>query len=82
MAIATLTSKGRITIPKDIRNKLRLHSGDKVEFQVEKNGTARILPVSLSPSDVFGMLAPRTRVKAKLKQMDEAVEMAFREGDL
>nr|MBC8379657.1 AbrB/MazE/SpoVT family DNA-binding domain-containing protein [Planctomycetota bacterium] len=32
MALATLTSKGQVTIPKTVRNSLHLHAGDKVEF--------------------------------------------------
>ena len=36
MELAKLTSKGQITIPKDIRKKLRLEKGDKVFFVEEK----------------------------------------------
>ena len=32
MAIATMTSKGRLTLPKEIRDRLGLKPGDKVEF--------------------------------------------------
>lgn len=32
MSEATVTSKGQIVIPKDIRNDLNLKSGDKVDF--------------------------------------------------
>lgn len=36
MVLAKLTSKGQITIPKEIREKLRLREGDKVFFVEEK----------------------------------------------
>ena len=36
MELAKLTSKGQITIPKEIREKLRLRNGDKVFFVEEK----------------------------------------------
>ncbi len=32
MTAATLTSKGRVTIPVDVRNQLGLESGDRIEF--------------------------------------------------
>ncbi len=34
MSEATITSKGQITIPKDVRDKLSLHTGDVVVFTV------------------------------------------------
>lgn len=36
MVLAKLTSKGQITVPKEIREKLRLKEGDKVFFVEEK----------------------------------------------
>ena len=36
MDLATLTSKGQITIPAEIRKKLKLKTGDKVFFIEEK----------------------------------------------
>ena len=36
MSTATLTSKGQITIPADVRRELNVEAGDRVEFvQVE-----------------------------------------------
>jgi antitoxin PrlF len=32
MATATMTSKGQLTVPKEIRDRLELRPGDKVEF--------------------------------------------------
>jgi len=34
MAIATLTSKGQITIPSQVRHALGLEAGDRVEFAI------------------------------------------------
>jgi AbrB family looped-hinge helix DNA binding protein len=43
---AKLTSKGQITIPKDVRDALRLAPGDRVTFIVE-NGSVRIVNAML-----------------------------------
>ncbi len=32
MPTATLTSKGQITIPIDVRNRMNVNTGDRVEF--------------------------------------------------
>ena len=37
MVTATITSKGQITIPKEIRKSLNLHVGDKINFIMEGN---------------------------------------------
>ena len=37
MELAKLTSKGQITIPRDVREKLKLKTGDKVLFLEENN---------------------------------------------
>lgn len=39
---ATVTSKGQVTIPKQIRDELGLSAGTEVEFILEKDGTIRV----------------------------------------
>ena len=40
----TVTSKGQVTIPKRIRDKLGLSAGTEVEFILEEDGTLRVRP--------------------------------------
>lgn len=35
---ANLTVKGQVTIPKEIRDRLQINKGDKVLFEIKKNG--------------------------------------------
>lgn len=44
VSIGSVTSKGQITIPKEVRDKLGLKSGDKVVFSIE-DGEAKIRKV-------------------------------------
>ena len=57
MSAATITSKGQITIPKDIRTLLDLHSGDKINFIVEESGEVRFLPATADVSTLKGIIA-------------------------
>lgn len=46
----TLTSKGQVTIPKQIRDALNLAPGSSVEFAVNKEGEVVIHKVGARPS--------------------------------
>ena len=56
MAQAIVTSKGQITIPKTVREALKLDVGAKVEFLVLQDGDALLHPVTKTIDDVFGRL--------------------------
>lgn len=45
---ATITSKGQITLPKALRERLHLAPGDRVEFIVEDNDVVRMVPRATS----------------------------------
>jgi len=80
MTIATLTTKGQVTVPKDIRVKLHLEAGEKVEFRWdEKNGSATMVPLNKKVQDVFGILQRTSRKKpVMIEDMDQAVRERFR----
>jgi AbrB family looped-hinge helix DNA binding protein len=56
MPSATLTSKGQITLPKAIRDLLRLDAGDRVDFIVRDDGTVVLRPATLDVRDLKGFL--------------------------
>ncbi len=56
MAVATMTSKGQVTIPKDVRERLRLEQGARLEFVVQEDGTIRVRPLTVDVRDLFGIL--------------------------
>lgn len=44
MAVSTMTSKGQITIPIEIRRQLGLQTGDRLHFRVGENGRIEVWP--------------------------------------
>jgi len=56
MATATITSKGQITIPKEIRKNLNLHSGDRINFFMDKSGRVCILPATQDITALKGII--------------------------
>jgi AbrB family looped-hinge helix DNA binding protein len=61
MFTSTLTSKGQTTIPKDIRKRLSLHPGDRLEFVIDEEGQVLVLPASIDASELAGVLTPPAR---------------------
>lgn len=72
MTIATITSKGQTTIPKAIRDRLRLKSGDQVDFVVEPDGRVVLVPVTVDVTDLKGIL-PKPKKPVSLADMDRAI---------
>ncbi len=74
MALATLTTKGQVTIPKQIRETLKLHTGDKIEIIVTKNREALIRPISKKVDDIFSKLYKPTRKSVSVESMNDAIK--------
>ena len=45
----TLTTKSQVTLPKPIRDHLKVAPGDEVEFRIAADGSVRVDPVRASP---------------------------------
>lgn len=78
MTLATLTSKGQITIPKTVRNSLNIKSGDKIEFVITENREALIRPITMNVDDVFGKLHNNKRKPVSVEKMDEEIMKRMR----
>jgi len=58
MAEATITTKGQITIPKEVRDRLRLKPGNRVEFCFDPNGQVIFRPRTGDIRDLRRLLKP------------------------
>ena len=72
MSTSTLTSKGQTTIPKDVRKRLNLHPGDRLEFVIDEDGRVLVLPASIDASELAGMLKPPVR-PVSVENMNRAI---------
>lgn len=79
MATATLTSKGQLTVPKKVRERLHLQEGDRVDFVMDEKGV-HLHPVRRSLMDLVGCVSydgPAYTVE----EMDEAIGEEVAEDD-
>ncbi len=70
MSIATLTSKGQTTIPKDIRDGLGLQPQDQINFTLMPDGTVIMRAKKRSIVDMCGMLAAPEGISVSIDQMN------------
>jgi AbrB family looped-hinge helix DNA binding protein len=73
MTAATITSKGRVTIPVDVREQLGLKSGDRIEFSFnEKTGRYEVYPVTRSLASLKGIVK-KSANPVSIEDMNRAV---------
>ncbi len=72
MTIATITSQGRVTITKIVRDKLRLKAGDHVKFFLQDEGTALMVPATIHLADLWGVL-PAPEKSVSIENMNRAI---------
>jgi len=70
---ATLTTKGQITIPKQVRDHLGVDTGDRLSFDVREDGTVVVTPLTRHVRDLAGILRRPGQRAVSLAEMDEAI---------
>ncbi len=71
MSGAKLTSKGQITLPKSVRDRLRLSAGDRVEF-IETEAGFVLHTATRDIRELKGIL-PRPRRPVSIEAMNAAI---------
>jgi len=70
---SNLTSKGQVTVPKDIRDALGLVPGQPVRFEMDEDGNARILKVDAA--------AENERLSADFRERLKQAQAIFKISD-
>jgi len=73
-----VTSKGQVTIPKDIRKRLGVHAGGRLRLALEADDRVVMTPADLSVQRLFGILGKPPR-RVKLEDIDNIIEQAVAE---
>ena len=75
MITGTISSKGQITIPKKIRDLLKVGVSDKIVFIPLENGKVMITTKQNPSSALFGMLKHKRPAKpVSLEKMESAIQ--------
>ena len=81
MATATMTSKGQMTVPKDVRDDLGLKPGDKLDI-VKQGGKYVLLPRNVPVSALAGVLGKSPSGPMTPEEEDAALGRALGEDDV
>ena len=78
MSTATLTSKGRITIPVAVRTALGIDVGSRIEFVELENGQFMIVPAVSPIQSLKGMLR-KPPAPVSIEQMNMAIAAIYKD---
>lgn len=73
MPTATLTTKGQVTIPRKVREALRLRPGDRIDFVLGADGEVRVRAGEVDVSELRGLLRRPGRRPVSLDAMEHAI---------
>jgi antitoxin PrlF len=72
MTTATLTSKGQITIPADVRHDLKVDAGDRVEFIQIAPGRYEFVAATQNVTELKGMFG-KPKKTVSIDDMNKAI---------
>lgn len=75
-AHSTITAKGQTTVPKEIRDLLKLKPGDRIEYVVEADGRITLKARNLRAADLAGFLGKPPGGPLTIEEMDNAIAAA------
>ena len=80
MTSVTLSSKGQLTIPRQLRESLGLTPGTRLMVSVDPNGRLILVPSLYEPEDLFRD-RPTVKRSMTLEDMDHAIAVAAGRAD-
>lgn len=82
MPSATLTDKGQITLPKEIRDKFHLHAGDRLDFTLSGDNEVIMRPKTIDVRELEGILHQPGQKSVSIEEMDEAIAQQINKENL
>jgi AbrB family looped-hinge helix DNA binding protein len=73
MPSSTITSKGQITIPRTVRERLNWRTGDRLDFTVDASGRVIVELAVADIRELRGLLHQPGRKPVSVEEMNEAI---------
>ena len=73
-----VTSKGQVTIPRDIRDRLHLKFGDRLRFRITDSGQVVLEAAKHHVAELYGVLQRKSKKAVPVEAMDVAIRRRFK----
>ena len=70
--LATVTVKGQVTVPKEIRTRLNIEPGSQLDFKLNDDGSISVRPLNRSALSIIGILKRPRQASVSIEQMNAA----------
>jgi antitoxin PrlF len=77
MPTSAVTSKGQITIPKEIRDQLGLKPGDRVGFEKDRTGRVVLKAISTDFRSLRGILKSKRKAPLTVEEMNAVIARGY-----
>ncbi len=77
MPASTITSKGQTTIPKKVREYLKLHPGDRIDFVISPDGEVMMRAATLDIRELKGFLYRKGMKPVSTEAMNRTIRKRF-----
>jgi antitoxin PrlF len=80
MSTLTMSSKGQLTVPRELREKLKLRPGCQVDVRVDEEGRLILTPVLYDPEEFLARRPPKPARVASIEEMEAGIRKGAARG--
>ena len=80
MSTLTMSSKGRLTITRALRDKLELRPGCQIDVRVDDEGRLILTPILYEPEDFLARRPPKRARAASIEEMAAGIRKGATRG--
>jgi antitoxin PrlF len=73
MILATVTSKGQVTIPIEVRELLKIKAGDQIVFEQLESGGFVVKPAQFVPASIMKGMFSNTGKSLTIEEMNSVI---------
>jgi AbrB family looped-hinge helix DNA binding protein len=77
MPSGTIRTKGQITIPKEVRDRLGLKAGSRVDFIISPKGSLTLRPAKKDFRSLRGIIKSPLGRPITIEEMNEAIALGY-----